>query len=446
MLAHVIFFFIITIGIIFSFPQQEITSSGSEEDLFGTSVSVSGEFAIVGASFENTNGLFKSGAAYIFERDFKGNWIELQKLIPSDASQEAEFGNAVSISGDYAIIGAKFDDDGNRINFFRRGSAYIFKKNQQTGLWEQNFKLIGKNSKRNDGFGNSVSISGNYVIVGSSKYTNDEIDEKGCVFIFEKEENDIWIEKAQLFDDDIELKEHFGTSVSISGDFAAVGGYYHILDKPGRVIVFKKENDQWIKKQVLKLNSGESKDDFGHSVAISNDFIIVGASGDYSQVGAAYIFKRNNVTGIWNEFQQLRASDYNTRDRFGNAVDIYGNYAIVGSYEKKQAIYIYKFESGNWIEQEKEVANNNALLFGYSVGISENYFIVGTYTHSFSVGSSYIFLLNDNYGTFDLILRTTFAIFGSLITLLITILFFIISIILIVFFSKKKKEKTRNHQ
>jgi hypothetical protein len=98
-----------------------LASDGAADDDFGESVAISGDYAIVGAPIDDDNGT-DSGSAYVFERDGTGNWTEVAKLLASDGATSDYFGTSVAISGDYAIVGAYLDDD----NGTDSGSAYIF--------------------------------------------------------------------------------------------------------------------------------------------------------------------------------------------------------------------------------------------------------------------------------------------------------------------------------
>jgi len=144
-------------------PESKLTASdGGEEDYFGTAVSISGNYAIVGAYGDDDNGS-NSGSAYVFERTGDG-WIQLAKLTASDGASDDYFGRTVSISGNYAIVGAYGDDD----NGLSSGSAYIFEK--PVDGWvdtTETAKLTASNGRSNDYFGTAVSISGDYAIVGA---------------------------------------------------------------------------------------------------------------------------------------------------------------------------------------------------------------------------------------------------------------------------------------
>ncbi len=134
-------------------------SDGAKSDYFGNAVSISGDYAIAGASGDDDNG-DGSGSAYIFKKDGR-SWSQQAKIVPNDGKAGDRFGCSVSVSGDHAIVGAYGDDD----NGNGSGSAYIFEKDEP--IWSQQARIIPNDGKAGDSFGRSVSISGNYAIVGA---------------------------------------------------------------------------------------------------------------------------------------------------------------------------------------------------------------------------------------------------------------------------------------
>ena len=133
-----------------------LPSDGAEYDLFGTSVAISGNLAVIGADSDDDNGT-DSGSAYVFDIT---TGQQLFKLLPSDGAEYDEFGNSVAISGNLAVIGADSDDN----NGTDSGSAYAF--DVTTG--QQIFKLLPSDGAAGDAFGFSVSISGNLAVIGAS--------------------------------------------------------------------------------------------------------------------------------------------------------------------------------------------------------------------------------------------------------------------------------------
>jgi hypothetical protein len=119
-------------------------------------VHISNNQVIVGAYLDADNG-YGSGSAYIFQNN-NGTWQQVAKLTASDANSRDLFGYSVSISGDYAIVGHV--DQGTYT-----GGAYVFHKNN--GTWQQTAKLQASDISANDWFGASVTLSGNYAFAGS---------------------------------------------------------------------------------------------------------------------------------------------------------------------------------------------------------------------------------------------------------------------------------------
>ena len=151
-------------------------SDGAVWDCFGYSVSISGEYAIVGAHYDNDKGN-NSGSAYIFKRDGTG-WTEQAKVTASDGAAYDEFGRSIAISGDCAIVGAYYDDD----NGSNSGSAYIFKRDNSS--WSEQAKIIANDGAVDDHFGCSVAISGDYAIVGVH-CDDDNGNESGSAYIYD---------------------------------------------------------------------------------------------------------------------------------------------------------------------------------------------------------------------------------------------------------------------
>ena len=195
--------------------QVKLTANdGNLLDHLARSVSISGDYAIVGANkklMENDN----QGAAYIFHRSGSA-WTQQAKLLADNGATGGFFGNSVSISGDYAIVGTGEDLK----EWTDQGSAYIFY--YSGGSWVQQAKLTANDEEYGDEFGNSVSISGDYAIVGNHLDDIGEDEDQGSVYIFHRI-GSTWTQQVKLTANDGNLLDHFGSSVSISGDYVIVG-------------------------------------------------------------------------------------------------------------------------------------------------------------------------------------------------------------------------------
>jgi hypothetical protein len=117
--------------------------------------------AIVGL-FPGGGGANEAGAAYVFERDSTGVWVEVQKLLASDATAEDQAGTSVAISDDRVIVGAVGDDTSGG----HAGAAYLYERDA-VGIWSEVQKLLASDGEAGDNFGVSVTISGNRAIVGA---------------------------------------------------------------------------------------------------------------------------------------------------------------------------------------------------------------------------------------------------------------------------------------
>ncbi len=302
--------------------QAKLTASDAAVgDYFGHSVGISGDTAIVGASGDES----RTGAAYVFTGS-GGSWTQQAKLTASDAAADDEFGYSVGISGDYAIVGGRGNDDAGSAS----GSAYVF--NRSDTAWSQQAKLIASDAALADYFGHSVGISGDYAIVGA--YADDDAGSlSGSAYVFDRSDT-AWSQQAKLTASDAAAGDFFGRSVGISGDYAIVGAERNddAGDSSGSAYVFNRSGTAWSQQGKLTAADAAAGDYFGQSVGISGDYAIVGAYGNDdagSGSGSAYVFNRSG--SAWSEQAKLTASDAAVDDRFGEAVGIWGERAIVGA-------------------------------------------------------------------------------------------------------------------
>ncbi|MCP4120792.1 MAG: hypothetical protein GY751_03485, partial [Bacteroidetes bacterium] len=290
-------------------------SDGKMYAYFGGSVSISGDYAVIGAYDDDY-----SGSAYVFKRN-ETSWDQQAKLKASDYSTYDSFGGSVSISGDYAVIGAYGDDDNGKSS----GSAYIFKRDGTS--WAQQVKLTPNDGSAYDSFGGSVSVSEDYAIIGA-RGDDDQGNSSGSAYIF-KRDGTSWTQQTKLTASDGSQSGCFGT-VSISGDYIIVGA----SGNGGSAYIFKRDGITWNEQVKLTGDSHTTYESFGNSVSILGDYAAVGnyqANGrEGHRSGDAYIFKRDGTS--WNKQFHLVASDGEIYDDFGISVAVSGSYAIIGAY------------------------------------------------------------------------------------------------------------------
>ena len=408
-----------------------LASDGAVGDFFGRSVSISGtlgnEIAIIGVFLDDDNGS-NSGSAYIYR--FNGvSWDEEEKLTASDGAADYHFGHAVSISGalgnEVAIVGTLPDDE----KVADPGSAYIYRFNPDTLVWDEEQKLTALDGALADFFGVSVSINGDVAIIGASD-DDDNGHGSGSAYIFRFDPLMLeWFQEAKLTASDGAALDDFGESVSISGtpgNEVAIVGAKGDDDNglgSGSAYVFVEPVGGWMNMtQTAKLTAsdGAADDRFGQSVSISgtsgNEVAIVGAHGDDDNgdaSGSAFVFEE--PVGGWVNMTQttkLHASDATAGDQFGKSVSISstpGNeVAIVGAHLNDDSgsgsgsAYIYRFNGVTWDEEQKLLASDGADgdLFGFFVSIGgasgNELAIVGAYAdddNGNASGSAYVFEL-----------------------------------------------------
>jgi len=252
---------------------------GAEDDLFGWSVAVDGDTAFVGAHQDDDRGSF-SGSAYVFER-IGDEWTQIAKLAALDGAAGDRFGSSVAIDGDTAIVGAYRDDDRG----IDSGSAYIYQR--FGGSWFFTQKLLPPDGSADDQFGRAVAINGDTAIVGAQGDDDLGIG-AGSAYVFERMGN-AWTRSAKLTADDGAADDVFGGSVATSGDLAIVGAHRDDdrgIDS-GSAYVFEHIGNEWTQIAKLTAPDGSTFDNFGGSVAISGDTAIFGAS--RNAAGSAYV-------------------------------------------------------------------------------------------------------------------------------------------------------------
>ncbi len=297
-------------------------SNTDEDDVFGFSVAVSGDTVVVGALQEDSNATgaggnqadnsaIESGAAYVFVRDGGGVWSQQAYLKASNTDARDEFGFSVGVSGDTVVVGALQEDsnatgvDGDQAGFSAQdsGAAYVFVRDGG-GIWSQQAYLKASNTDRNDGFGLSVAVSGDTLVVGASGESSNATGvngnqadnsalSSGAAYVFVRDGGNVWSQQAYLKASNTDAIDRFGTKVAVSGDTLVAGAW------------------------------GESSNATGVG---GNQ-----ADNSASQAGAAYVFVRDGG-GVWSQQAYLKASNTDASDRLGLSVAVSGNTVVVGAY------------------------------------------------------------------------------------------------------------------
>jgi hypothetical protein len=273
-------------------------------------------------------------------------------------------------------------------------------------------KLIASDGMASDRFGVGVAVSGDTAIVGAPI----EDGQQGAAYVYTRI-GGTWVEQAKLVASDRLTSHKFGFSVALSGDTAVIGSStavvatspYHSHPFPGSAHVFQRVGEAWIEQAKLTASDGSIGDDFGSSVAVSGDTVVVGAPridvGSNADQGAAYVFSL--AGGVWSEQTKLTAPDGAADDNFGVHVALSGATAVVGSYFKdvngtanQGSAYVFTQTDGDWI-QEAELSASDGTAddgFGFWVEVSRDTAIVGALWDDVGTnadqGSAYLFARN----------------------------------------------------
>ncbi len=411
--------------------QQAYLKAGNAgaNDSFGRSVAVSGDTVVVGADAEastatgvNGNGADNSasvsGAAYVFTRSGT-MWTQQAYLKASNTGRSDKFGWSVAVWGDTVVVGAYQESsnatgvNGNTANdsATEAGAAYVFMRSGT--VWTQQAYLKASNTEARNRFGRSVAVWGDTVVVGAPL--------PGAAYVFTRN-GTVWTQQAFLKAGSGEL----GTSVAVSGDTVVVGAPYEASNATGvngnpaddsaygsgAAYIFTRSGTVWTQQAYLKAGNAEAKDEFGISVAVAGDTVVVGAEFEASNAtgvngnptdnsafgsGAAYVFTRSGT--VWTQQAYLKAGNAGVTDYFGVSVAVSGDTVVVGalgeasnatgvngnssnnSADYAGAAYVFTRSGTLWTQQAYLKAGNTGAFdyFGGSVAVSGDTVVIGAH-------------------------------------------------------------------
>lgn len=307
------------------------------------------------------------------------DWTLRAELTASDGAGGDFLGRSVSLDGDTAVVGAAGADfDG-----VSQGAAYVFVRSGDT--WTQQAKLTAPDGADGDEFGFAAAISGDTIVAGARFAAIDGINGHGAAYVFVRS-GDTWTEQAKLWADDGAAYDEAGFSVAIGGDTVLVGSPFANASQ-GKAYVFTRSGTDWAPEATLAADDGAASDRFGLAMAVVGDTAILGspsaAIGANGYQGAAYVFARN--AGTWSLQTKLTASDGAAFDEFGISVALDADTAVVGAhyadvvYSGQGAAYAFVRDGDAWSEQGKLVSDDAFFgdEFGFSVSVSGDTAAVG---------------------------------------------------------------------
>lgn len=330
----------------------------SDEDYYGTSVSLDGDTLAVGALRFNSG----IGEVHVYRTEGAG-WSEEATLTASDASPSAfsAFGTDVDVDGDTVIVGANLypNETGDNV-----GAAYVFRRNGTT--WSEEAQLLADDGSAGDGFGDKVAIEGDTAIVSAPQ------NDGGAVYVFERN-GSTWTQTNKFTD---APDGEFGSDVAISGDTIAIasrGNPYVVGGRPGRVTILRRDNANWSVETTIDETDVPDlvdPDTFAGALTLNGDSLMVATQSFFAntQPGSVHVFERNGTT--WTDQARIVADDGELGDEFGSSLDFDGKTLAVGAPRAGDAGTTYVFRrNGNAWSQDAELSPLSASV-GSDVGAS----------------------------------------------------------------------------
>jgi len=337
-------------------------------------------------------------------------WVKVAKLTAPTRLGNEYFGYSVSIDDDFAIVGAFNNSETNT----GQGKAYIYRNND--GKWSYLTTLEASDGAAGHGFGWSVAVSGNYAVVGAPGYAVGQ----GSAYLYQWNGSS-WITPTALQTDNGRLEipggaspVEMGYSVSISGKYAVVGAPGENSNVGATYIYYKDQDGSNYWGYQLRLTTGEGDfDRYGESVSIYQDYLLSGAKSDdegETNSGAAYLYKRSGVN--WPQVStRIKNASPKSDEYFASSVSLCDEHMLFGAPNENKS-YVYKYTSNSWkyLSSIESTSIEPVDRYGYSVSISEDFALIGASYHDTksvpNSGASYIFSREDDWDQFGTIISS----------------------------------------
>ncbi len=341
----------------------DIVGDGRPNARFGSAVALAGTTAVVGAPDDDTPAGMDAGSAYVFGL-VNGVWVRQAKLLAGDGAASDNFGRSVAVAGNTIVVGAPNDDTAFGAN---SGSAYVFLRRPQSLRWAQAAQLRPDDGAANDFFGTALAMTDSTLVVGSPADDHPGVANAGSAYVFTRPRDPAsnWPQQAKLVAADGAMDDAFGSAVAISSNTVIIGAPENDNAKgsdAGAAYVFLRWGVAWSPQAKLLFNTGMPNDRFGFAVAISGDTAVVGAPGydvPAADSGAALVFVRSRQA--WSQAASLLPPGAESSDLFGYSVAVSGQVVAVGSPGASAgsvnpdagAVFTFKRQGAAWPMQSK---------------------------------------------------------------------------------------------
>lgn len=290
------------------------TQSNNDEFSKHLSITPDGNIALIGENLEDYDGFTNSGVAHVFVRDGAGDWTRQTKLLNPDPASNDQYGKTTAVSDDGNImLVAAVGEEGYR------GAVYYYKYDGVTWAYQNYFVPASITTNERFGIWMEMSGDGTTVLVGASA----DNDITGSAFVFTRD-GDTWTEQEYFQGEN--PGDEFGLTVSLSedGNTAIVGAQKHNGSR-GAAYLYARSGDTWTEQGKLTSPSPQAGHSFGAAVSVNADgsTAVVGAPGNASSPGKAYIYRRNGTT--WSLLETLVASNGVNGNQIGAYAALFPN-------------------------------------------------------------------------------------------------------------------------
>jgi len=301
-----------------------IPSDGQDGANFGDAVALEGETAVIGASYDEDPDGLAVGSTYIFGRGAEGDgWRRRTKFAPDRVRLQEQ---SVVLAGDTAVVGAPLQDSPAGSN---AGAVYILAR--RDGSWGLETVLTDDDGTRAGFFGEAVAVSGETAVLTTPRIRGDA---NGAALVYERTDGD-WSRVATLEARPDEPARRFGAAAAFDGDTAVVTATPRDTatnETRGSAYVYARTDDGWTRRTILSPSPADRTTQFGTAVALSGTRLAVGAPDardeDENEVGAVSVF---TCDGTWERETRLVPAEANEFTGFGEAVALAGDRLFVGA-------------------------------------------------------------------------------------------------------------------
>ncbi|KAA3641599.1 MAG: hypothetical protein DWP95_06510 [Proteobacteria bacterium] len=269
--------------------ENQILASGYKH--FGFDISINGDKMLIGAPETIEIGSDKAGSVFVYE-NINSVWVETDHLLAPIGNQSEWFGSSVSLSDTWALIGSPSDNT----NGYRAGAAQLY--HLINGIWVEDIKIFPADPAANDYFGDDVAIDNNKIVIGAHRKQFTNYSRLGAVFAYNFDGN-LWQQQQKIMPSDLTDNKYFGSAVALNGETLMIGAQSdgELANGSGAAYQFSLSNDQWVESNKIFAPDAAQGDQFGYALDISSaDKLIVSAIHDDDhgpQSGAVHIYQLN---------------------------------------------------------------------------------------------------------------------------------------------------------